>query len=175
MSAATRAIGTIAVAIYGLIAFLTGLVDGDDVLAVVQVGVVACLMAFAVMLLAGGSIEAGPDGIRARNILFAEEWGWDDVLRIDSEMNVVVVGRDGTRRSLWAVQRAKAALMTGRRSRVDDVAEHLERCRVFYSAHGSGDQLPRRRGLVWLRAWEVAVAAVLVPALTTAGLLLGAP
>ncbi len=163
----------IAVVICGLTTFLTGLLHPDELHDVVGAGAVSWVFLIAIILMRGGWIEVGSDGIRARNILLSYEWGWDDVLRIDAAMNVEVVERDGTRRVLWAVQRAQAALYTGRRSRVDDVVDHLERCRVFYQGHRSGEQLTARRGVVRLRAWEIVVTAALVPGLTIAGLVLG--
>ena len=74
-------------------------------------------------------IVAGPDRLFIQNIVRSYVVKWAEVQGFRAESNVVVVLRDGREIRCWAVQKANAARMTGRRSIVDRVAEDLENLR----------------------------------------------
>jgi hypothetical protein len=127
------------------------------------------------LLMSGGYVRADDRGVEARNIFLRHRFGWTQVVRFEASMNVVVLAHDGSRTTLWAVQRAQFAAMTGARSRVDDAVAELERHRIArLRTVVSGEQpdtAPPSRGIVRLTAPEWVQLATVMPGAAAAGLL----
>jgi len=77
-------------------------------------------------------VKAGPSGVVVTNPLDTRRISWNEMEGFRVESQLVIVLASGAQVRCWAVQPARAALMTGRRSWVHDVIDELEKMRDSY-------------------------------------------
>ncbi|MFD4991372.1 hypothetical protein ACFWH7_08925 [Cellulosimicrobium cellulans] len=176
LSPGTRVIATIATVFLALFTFAAGYWRSYDLALVVPWCVIGFATHMLYVLMARGYVQADEYGVDARNILLCYRFTWAQIAWFDPQMNVVVVTHDGSRTTLWAVQRARIAAATGRRSRVDAVVEELERRRVHrfraLAAQEAPDPSPPRPRLVRLAPGEIVQLLTVMPGSVLVGVLL---
>lgn len=119
------------------------------------------------VLIGGGRIDVTRDGVRSRNVITERRYPWPSIETFEARMCVCVADSGGVLTPLWAVQRAKIAAMTGRRSRVDRVVEDLEAFRRQMAVAPDPGVRPTTR-VVRLTRWEWAQIVGVYPAVVAA-------
>ncbi len=87
-------------------------------------------------------VRAGPSGVVVLNFLGTRRISWNEIEGFRVEAQLVISLTGGTEVRCWAVQAARASLMTGRRSWVQDVIDELENMRESYRTP-PGSSAPR--------------------------------
>ncbi|WP_162616314.1 PH domain-containing protein [Xylanimonas allomyrinae] len=112
----------------------------------------------------GANVVAEARGLEVRNILFAWHYPWAAVAGFDATDRLVVVRSDGRRTRCWAVQKANAAMMFNKDSRVDYVAAELDAFRTRVGIASDPGVSPSRRFRRFSR-WELLQMFAVFPAI----------
>ena len=152
-----------------VVAFAGGVVadttPGSSFLLAVGVG-----MTVFALVLSRGTITCDATGIHARNLLLDLHVPWRAVREVVARDLVVVMTSSGAQHRLWAVQRARIAMILNRRSVVDDVVERIESVRPALTDQAPAEDRVVRRP-AWPRLADVALVVALAPGAFVLGML----
>ncbi|CAO5183509.1 hypothetical protein FAIPA1_520005 [Frankia sp. AiPs1] len=84
---------------------------------------------FALLFTIRPLVKVNSVGLEIKNPLRTYRFVWADIKKFHAEDRIVVELWDGRKVRCWAVQRARASQMRGRKSIVDDVTQRLENIR----------------------------------------------
>lgn len=169
MSRGMRVMRVVLLVLAAVIASVSGVDVGGDADAGLGLGP-ALFSALFALVLSRGTITCDATGIHARNLLLDLHVPWRAVREVVARDLVVVVTSSGAQHRLWAVQRARIAMILNRRSVVDDVVERIESVRPALTDRAADDDRVVRRP-AWPSLADVALVVALAPGAFVLGML----